>query len=291
MGIHPLASVSPKAKLAADVEIGPFCVIESDVSIGAGCRLEGRVSVKSGTILGENNLLAEGSTVGGRPQHTAANAHCGRLVIGNGNTFRENVTVHRAMKESEATTIGNNNFLMVNAHVAHDCRIGDNSVLVNNVMLGGHVEIGSRVILGGAAGVHQFCRVGSMAMVGGQAHVIQDVPPFVTVDGLTSRIVGLNLIGLRRNGCSSEEIKQLKSLYRILYRSGKTWKDILQSLNAEFTDGLPGEFTRFLQSTKRGIVSERRSGSGRPALQVLDAEDVDNEDRDEEIRPFRISAG
>ncbi len=291
MSIHPLACVSPQAKIAADAVIGPFCVIEADVRVGSGCRLENRVTLKSGTELGENNILCEGAVLGGRPQHTSAQGACGRLMIGNNNTIRENATLHLAMKESGATVVGNNNFIMVNAHVGHDSVIGDNNILVNNVMLGGHVQIGNRVNLGGAAAVHQFCRIGSMAMVGGQAHIIQDVPPFVTVDGLTSRIVGLNLIGLRRNGCSSEEIKQLKAQYRVLYRSGKTWKDILVTLNTEFSEGMCGDLTRFLQSTKRGIVSERRSGSGRPALRVLDAEDVDNEDSDEEIRPFRAQVG
>ena len=289
MSIHPLACVSSRAIIAADVDIGPFCVVEPDVRIGSGCRLQGHVTIKSGTELGVNNIVCEGAVLGGKPQHTAAPENSGRLVIGHGNTIREHVTLHRALKESGTTIVGNGNFIMVNVHIGHDCVIGDNNVLVNNVMLGGHVHIGDRVNLGGAAAVHQFCRIGSMAMVGGQAHVVQDVPPFVAVDGLTSRIVGLNLIGLRRNGCSVDEIKQLKAMYRILYRSGRPWKEILAALHAEYVFGLPGELTGFLQTTKRGIVSERRSGSGRPALRVLDAEDVDNEDYNEEIRPFRAS--
>ena len=291
MSIHPLACVSSKATIAADVKIGPFCVIEPDVRIASGCRLGGHVTIKSGTELGENNIVCEGVVLGGGPQHTAAPISNGRLVIGHGNTIREHATLHRAMKESNTTIVGNGNYIMVNAHVGHDCRIGDHNVIVNNVMLGGHVHVGNRVNLGGAAAVHQFCRVGSMAMVGGQAHIIQDVPPFVTVDGLTSRIVGLNLIGLRRNGCGTDDIKQLKALYRVLYRSSKPWKEILAILNAEYSIGLPGELTEFLHATKRGIVSERRSGSGRPALRVIEVEDVDNEDYDEEIRPFRASVG
>jgi UDP-N-acetylglucosamine acyltransferase len=291
MSIHPLAYVSSKASIAAAVELGPFCVIESEVRIGSGCRLSGHVTIKSGVELGENNTIGEGTVIGGAPQHTSAPAQCGRLMIGNNNVIREHATLHRALKESATTIIGNHNYIMVNAHIGHDCVLGDNNVLVNNVMLGGHVHIGDRVNLGGAAGVHQFCRIGSMAMIGGQAHVIQDVPPFVTVDGLTSRIVGLNLIGLRRNGCSPEDIRQIKAQYRILYRSGRTWKEILAILQAEYSVGRPGELTEFLLTTKRGIVSERRSGSGRPALRVIEAEDVDNEDLEEEIRPFRANVG
>lgn len=264
MKIDPLAVVSSRAKIGADVEIGPFCIVEDDVCIGDGCRLESHVVIKSGTILGEGNQLGNGIVIGGSPQHTAARPPFGRVVIGNRNTLRESVTIHRAMKESEATIIGDDNYLMVNAHLGHDVRVGNNSVLVNNVMCGGHVQIGNNVNLGGASAVHQFCRVGSLAMVGGQAHVIQDVPPFVTVDGLTSRIVGLNQIGLRRNGKSTEEIRTLKAAYRLIYRSGLPWKEILRKMQEEYAVGPGAEMTQFLLSTKRGIVSERRSAAQAP---------------------------
>lgn len=264
MKINPLAVVSSRAKIGADVEIGPFCIIEDNVSIADGCRLDSNVTVKSGSILGEGNHLSSGVVIGGLPQHTAARPPFGQVVIGHRNTFREGVTIHRAMKESEATTIGNDNYLMVNAHLGHDVRIGNNNVLVNNVMCGGHVQIGNNINLGGASGVHQFCRIGSLAMVGAQAHVIQDVPPFVTVDGLTSRIVGLNQIGLRRNGKTTEEIRTLKAVYRLLYRSGLPWKEILRKMQEEYAVGPGAEMTQFLLSTKRGIVSERRSAAQAP---------------------------
>ena len=290
MNIHPQAIVSAKVKLGVDVEIGPFCIIEDDVCIGDGCRLESHVTIKQGTTLGQGNHLCSGAVIGGMPQHTAASGRCGQVLIGDRNTFRENTTVHRAMKECDATTIGDENFFMVNAHVAHDCSVGNLNVLVNNVMLAGHVKLGNRAILGGGAGVHQFCRVGSLAMIGAQAHVMQDVPPFVTVDGLTSRIVGLNQIGLRRNGRTTEEIKTLKEVYRLVFRSGLTWKAILEKLQTEYSIGPGAEMTQFLLTTKRGIVSERRS-AGRNPLRLIDAKDGEQDANREDIRPLRINVG
>lgn len=287
MSIDPHAVVSSHAKIGTDVEIGPFCIVEPNVEIGSGCRLESNVTVKSGTILGENNHLHSGIVIGGPPQHTSATGPFGNVVIGNNNVFRENVTIHRAMKESSATIIGNECFFMVNAHVAHDCIVGNNVVLVNNVMLAGHVQVGNRANLGGAAAVHQFCRVGSMAMIGGQAHVIQDVPPFVTVDGLTSRIVGLNQIGLRRNGKTTEEIKTLKTVYRLVFRSGLAWKEILERMQKEHSIGPGAEVTQFLLGTKRGIVSERRSAIRRP-LRLHSNEESDEED---DIKMLKVAVG
>ncbi|MDR2704141.1 MAG: acyl-ACP--UDP-N-acetylglucosamine O-acyltransferase [Planctomycetaceae bacterium] len=294
MSINPHAIVHSLAKIGANVEIGAFCVIESDVVIGDGCRLDSNVTIKQGVVIGKENHLCTGTIIGGRPQHTAIKCDCGGICIGNNNVFRENVTIHRAIKESDRTTIGDNNYLMVNAHVAHDCKVGNDNVLVNNVMLAGHVQVGNRVNLGGAVGVHQFCRIGSLAMVGGLARVIQDVPPFVTVDGLTGRICGLNQIGLRRSGRTVEEIRILKEVYRLVFRSGLTWKEILKKLEEDYSIGPGAEMTQFLAATKRGIVSERHSVFRTP-LRLLDAENDDknenDNDNENEIRTIRVNAG
>jgi len=262
VGTHPLALVSPKARIGRDVEIGPFCVIESGVTIGDGCKLESRVVVKQGTRLGPDNHIAEGAVIGGMPQHINMPDRPGQVVIGSGNTIRENVTVHRALEEDEATTIGDNNLLMVNVHIAHDCRVGNNTIFANNAMLAGHVTVGDRAYLSGAAAVHQFCRIGSLAMVGGQSHVNKDVPPYVTVDGLSSYVVGLNQIGLRRAGYSSEDIRRLKEAYRVIYRSSLTWNEILGRLKEEFSEAPAAQFYQFLSTTTRGITSERRPPPG-----------------------------
>ena len=282
--ISPFAVVSPEAQIGNNVEIGHFCLIEPGTTIGNGCQLAPHVVVKSGVTIGENNLFGEGSVIGGAPQHISASPPFGRVRIGNGNVFREHTTVHCSLKESGTTVIGNENYLMVNAHVAHDCIIGNNNTLVNNVMLGGHVVVGNRAVLGGGAAIHQNCRVGSLAMVGGQAHVVQDIPPFVTVDGLTSKVVGLNLIGLRRSGRTAEEIKILKSAYFTLYRNGLTWKETLQIFEENYSTGPAAELTQFLLATERGIVRDRTAC--RSQLRVVEPDEAAS--NDEETAPARI---
>jgi len=260
--IHPTAIVSPDAEICPDVEIGPFCVVEPDVTIEGGCRLASRVVVKSGTRMGPGNQVFEGAVLGGLPQHVHIPERPGKVVIGAGNTIRENVTIHRALEEDEATIVGDTNLLMVNVHLAHDCRVGNNTIFTNNAMLAGHVTVGDRAYVSGAVAVHQFCRIGSLAMVGGQSHIVKDVPPYVTVDGLSSYVVGLNQIGLRRAGYSAAEIRRLKDAYRVIYRSGLTWNEILARLRDEFAEGLAALYYQFLSTTTRGIVCERRLPPG-----------------------------
>ena len=182
----------------------------------------------------------------------------GRLTIGDDNTLREHVTIHRALHAGTATTIGNNNLLMVNVHVAHDCQVGNHTIIANNAMLAGHVELADRAYLSGAVGIHQFCRVGSYAMVGGQARVVKDIPPFVTIDGASTLVVGLNQVGLRRNGFTSEQIDEIKAAYRLIYRSGLNWSEMLQRLAQEFSEGPAAQFLPFFQGGRRGFTPERR---------------------------------
>ena len=146
--------------------------------------------------------------------------------------------------------------------MAHDCHLGNHVILTNNVMLAGHVTVADRAYLSGAAGVHQFCRIGTLAMVGGQAHLSQDVPPYVTVDGLSSLAVGLNKIGLRRAGYGTAVIQDLMAAYRVIYRSGLRWVEILEQLRTRFPIGPAALFYEFLSTTARGIVSERRAPPG-----------------------------
>jgi UDP-N-acetylglucosamine acyltransferase len=257
--ISPNAVIAAGAEIGADVEIAPFCVVETGAVIGDHCQLDPHSVIKSGVRLGSHNRVGSGTIIGGAPQHITAQPPFGNVVIGDNNTFRENITIHRAIKDGNTTVIGNNNYLMANAHVAHDCVLGDNNVLVNNTMLGGHVHVANRVNFGGGTAVHQFCRIGSLVMLGGQTHVVQDVPPFMMVDGLTSRIVGLNLIGLRRNGRTTEDIKTIKAAYMLLYRSGLTWREILDDFQNLYSTGPAAEIATFLKDTQRGIVSERHS--------------------------------
>jgi UDP-N-acetylglucosamine acyltransferase len=267
--IHSSCVVSPRARIGRDVEMGPLCVIEAEVEIGDGCRLESHVVIKSGTILGAANYLAEGAILGGLPQHKRAMGDPGRLIVGQQNMIREHVTIHRGLTSHDETRLGDDNLLMVNAHIAHDCQLGNQTILANNVMLAGHVTVGDRAYLSGAVAVHQYCRIGAFAMVGGQAHIVKDVPPFVTVDGLSSRIVGLNLVGLRRAGFDADELVVLKRAYRLAFRSGLRWEVMLKQLAAEHPTGHGAELHRFLSLTKRGCIPER-SLPRRAALRLHD---------------------
>ena len=255
MNIHPLAVVSPQAQIGCDVRIGPFAVVEDDVVIGDGCQLACHSVVKSGTRLGPKNVLAEGAVIGGLPQHVRCPNSIGRVEIGQGNTFREFVTVHRALKPEVATTMGDGNFLMAGAHVAHDCIVGSNVIMANNCLLAGHVTVGDRSFLSGAVAVHQFCRVGSMAMIGGHARVVRDVPPYVTIDGITGEVVGLNLVGLKRNGFTSDQIVVLKAAYRLIYRSGLPWREMLERLSSEFAEGPAAAMVEFLHGGSRRLLT------------------------------------
>jgi UDP-N-acetylglucosamine acyltransferase len=270
--ISPLAVVSPEAQIGNNVEIGHFCLIEPGVTIGNGCKLSSHVVIKSGVTIGSNNQFGEGSVIGGAPQHVSAPPPFGQIYIGDGNVFREHTTVHCSLKTSGMTIIGNENYLMVGAHIAHDCVVGNNNILVNGVMLGGHVIVGNRAMLGGGAAVHQHCRVGSLAMIGGQARVVQDVPPFMTVDGQTGLIVGLNLVGLRRSGRTSEDMKTLKGAYFTLYRHGQTWQETLRIFQENYSTGPVAELTQFLMSSKRGIIRER--AASRSQLRVIESDEA-----------------
>ena len=258
MNIHPLAIVSPHASLGQGTTVGPFSIIEPDVVLGTGCTLAARVAIKNGTILGDDNTVHEGAVLGGCPQHANMPERLGRVIIGSHNTFRENVTVHRALKEEAATRIGNHSLLMVGAHVAHDCSVGDQVVLANNVLLGGFVSVADRAFLSGAVAVHQFCRIGPLAMIGGCARVVQDVPPYVMVDGHSGLIVGLNLVGLRRNDFTPEDVAQLKAAYRLIYRRGLRWVEVLEALEREFPSGPASHFQPFFSQGTRGFIQERR---------------------------------
>lgn len=277
--IHPLAVVSPDAELGVNTVIGPFSVVESGARIGAGCTLASHVVVKSGVTLGEENVIAEGVVIGGLPQHASPPGPPGEVIIGNGNVFRENVTIHRSLYPGKATVVGNHCFVMVGVHFAHDCTIGDRVIFANNAILGGHVTVGEKAFVSGNVAVHQFCRIGRQSMVGGLARITRDVPPFVTVDGHTGRVCGLNLIGLRRGGMAASDIVQIKAAYRMLYRSGLIWAELLKQLQEQFATGPAAELFEFVNSSKRGIIPERRMPTSSVRLQIDEDGDADSDDQ------------
>lgn len=255
--VHPTAVISPTAQVGVNFTAGPYAIVEPGAVLGDNCTLGSHAVVKSGVSLGSSNTLHEGAVLGGTPQHLGAGDQLGRLRIGDGNTFREHVTVHRGCSPSGDTVVGDRNMVMVNAHIAHDCRIGNHTIIANNVMLAGHVELGDRVYAAGAVGVHQFCRIGRNVMLGGAARLKRDVPPFLMLDGDSTAVAGLNLVGLRRAGFSSEEIRQLKQAYRIIYRSQLAWDQVIETLETQFRSGPASEFAPFLRDSQRGIAQAR----------------------------------
>jgi UDP-N-acetylglucosamine acyltransferase len=259
VSIHPLANVSPDARLGVGVSIGAFASVEADVELGDHCMVASGAVIKSGVKAGMNNEFCEHSVIGGAPQHAGRPQHIGRVVIGENNVFREYVTVHRALKPETATTVGNGNYMMANVHFGHDCTVGNNAIFANGAMLGGHVSVSDRAFVSGAVAVHQFCRIGRLAMVGGHARVVQDVPPFMLLDGQSGCIVGLNVVGLRRSGHTAEDIASLKAAYRLIYRRGLPWKDVLETLRRDFPAGPPTQLLEFLSSGTRGFAQERRA--------------------------------
>jgi UDP-N-acetylglucosamine acyltransferase len=256
------------------VKVGPFSVIEPGVEIGDNTTLASRSVIRTGTTLGRDNIVCEGAVLGGMPQHLHMPEFPGRVVIGDGNVIRENVTVHRAMEADNVTRIGNGCLLMVGAHVAHDCMLGNNVILTNNSMLGGHVAVEDKAYISGGVAVHQFCRIGRLAMVGGLARVRQDVPPYVMIDGGSTMVVGLNRVGLRRAGFTPQQVVDLKEAYRVIYRSGLPWEELLDTLQTRFSDGPAADFlTFFLGGNARGFVQERRTPPGATVRIVRDEQE------------------
>lgn len=258
MSIHPLAVVSPEAKLGVGVKVGAFAIVESDVVLGDFCTVASGAVLKSGVTAGCHNEFCEHAVIGGAPQHAARPKSIGRLTIGDHNVFREYVTVHRALKPGVSTVIGDMNFIMASAHVGHDAVLGNNIIFANGSLLGGHVIVEDRAFVSGAVAVHQFCRIGRLAMVGGHARVVQDVPPYMLIDGMSGCVVGLNIVGLKRSGHGPQEISDLKAAYRIIYRRGLPWAEVLSTLRREFPSGPVAHVHEFLSKGSRGFSQERR---------------------------------
>ena len=259
MSIHPLAVVSPEARLGVGVRVGPFATIEADVELGDFCTVASGAVIKAGVKAGCHNEFGEHTVIGGAPQHVARPENIGRVVIGDHNVFREFATVHRALKPGTVTSVGNHNYVMANAHFGHDSVVGNNCIFANAALLGGHVTVEDRAFVSGAVAVHQFCRIGRLAMVGGHARVVQDVPPYMLLDGQSGCVVGLNVVGLRRSGHSADDIAMLKTAYRTIYRRGLPWREVLETLRAEFAAAPVAHLHAFLSGGSRGFAQERRA--------------------------------
>ena len=233
--ISPQAVVHPQAIIADDVSIGPFCTVGPHVQIGSGTRLANNVTVVGHVVLGEHNTLFPNVVIGDEPQDISYDGSPTRVEVGNHNVFREGVTVNRATtKEEGVTRIGHYNYFMSCSHIAHDCQIGDHVIMANGALLGGHTRVQNRAILSGNVGVHHFVTIGAYSFVGGLSRIVHDVPPFMLVDGNPSVVRCVNLVGLKRQGFTQEEIASLSESHRLIYRAKmglRHAREILESHN------------------------------------------------------------
>ncbi len=253
--IHPTAIIHPKAKLDSTVCVGPYAVIDESVELGANCVVGPQVHLTGNTNAGVHNRFHTGCVIGDAPQDLKYKDEPTRVLIGDHNVFREHVTVNRSNKLNEETVIGSHNFLMANSHVGHNCRLGDNIVLANGALLAGHVTVADRAFISGNCLVHQFCRVGTLAFMQGGSAISMDLPPF-TVASRSNAMCGLNTVGLRRGGFSSEERQELRQLYHALFRSGKNLREAHGAASQEFTSPPARIMLEFIAAAKRGVCSD-----------------------------------
>lgn len=218
--LSPQAAVDPRAELADDVFVGPFCTIGPQVRVGAGTRLENSVTLMGRVTLGCDNVVYPGAVIGGAPQDLSYRGGETQVVVGDGNVLREGVTINRGTeKEDGLTVVGSHNYLMAGCHVAHDCRLGDHIVIANNTLLGGHVHVHDHATLSGGIGVNHFATIGAYSFTAGLSRVLHDVPPFLLVEGDPARPRCVNTVALKRNGFALDAIEALAEAHRLLYRA------------------------------------------------------------------------
>jgi UDP-N-acetylglucosamine acyltransferase len=254
--IDPRAVVDPGAEIAEGVEIGPFAVIGPGVRIGAGSWIGPHAVVKGPTVLGRNTRVFQFASIGDAPQDRKYAGEPTRLVVGDGNVFREFCSINRGTVGGRGeTTIADDCLFMAYSHVAHDCIVGSHCIMSNCTALAGHVELGDWVILSGYAGVHQFTKIGAHAFLANNAAVTRDVPPYLLVAGSPAEPKGINSEGLKRRGFDATQIANIKNAYRVLYRSGLKLAEAagqLRALVASQPELAP--FVDFLAASERSII-------------------------------------
>jgi len=255
--IDSTARISPTARIEGDVEIGPNVIVGDHSVIGSGTRILANAVIGPWTTLGQDNIIHYGAIIGHDPQDFGYGGEESRLEVGSGNCFREYVTIHRGNREGTATVIGDNNYFMVQSHVAHNCSIGNNVILAGGALLAGHVTMEDRVIVSGNCVVHQFCRIGTLSMMRGLSRTSRDVPPFCIMDE-THTVRTINLVGLRRNGFDSGRVRAIKNAFKVLFRGGPNMRENLAAVEAEpeVTEDVR-YLLDFIKSSKRGVCFGR----------------------------------
>ncbi|MGQ9659615.1 MAG: acyl-ACP--UDP-N-acetylglucosamine O-acyltransferase [Thermochromatium sp.] len=260
MRIHPTAIVEDGAQLHETVTVGPYSIIESGAVIGEGCRIESHVRIFGVTRMGAHNRVCHGATLGAEPQDLGFTPKKAKpLIIGDHNHFKECVNISGGVKSEGGTRIGNHNYWMAFSHAGHDCIVGDHNVFANTATLAGHVEVGDHCFLSGQVAVHQFCRIGSYVMIGGVTGVAQDIPPYLLANGQRARLMGLNVVGLRRHGFSQEQRSCIKAVYRLILRSGLPLEQALRRAEAEHPGPETAQIVAFIRASRRGIATFDRT--------------------------------
>ena len=254
--IHPTAVIAADARIADGVEIGAYSIVGSQVSIDSGTRIWPHVVISGPCSIGRDNRIYSFCSVGEAPQDKKYAGEDTRLIIGDRNTIRESCTLNRGtLQDKHETRIGDDNWIMAYVHVAHDCIVGNHTILANNVTLAGHVEVGDHAILGGFTKAHQFCRIGTHAFCGMDSSLNRDVPPYVTASGHFATPRGVNTEGLKRRGFDREQVRNIRSAYRVLYRSELKLEEAL----AQLEERLPEQpelavLVKFLRASTRSII-------------------------------------
>lgn len=260
--VHETAVVDARAELGEGVEVGPHAVIGPEVEIGVDCEIGAGAQIYGPTVIGVENRVFPQATVGFEPQDLKYEHETVRLEVGDRNSFREFCTIHRGTGVGGGvTTIGSDNLFMVYSHVAHDCHIGSSTIFVNNATLAGHVVVGDHATIGAFSAVHQFCRVGQYAYIGGYTVLTLDALPFVKTVGQTPRVYGINHVGLKRKGFSTERIKLLRELYRLLVRNGLNTTQAIEAIREKYPEDPDAlAWVEFVETSHRGVARKLPDG-------------------------------
>src|SRR3954452_12665623 len=253
--IHATAVVDAGAEIGSGVVIGPYSVIGPDVILGPNCWLQHHVTLSGPSRIGSDNKFYAYCSIGQQSQDLKYRGEPTYLEIGDGNTFREFVTVNRSTAGTGKTQIGSRGNFLAYSHIGHDCVVGNEVVFSNNGTLAGHVQVGDNAIMGGLTAVHQFCRIGRFAITGGCSKIVQDVPPFMIADGNPAEVRGINLVGLERNGFTPEAVKRIKEAFRLIYRSNYNTRQAIDAIAKELPESEEiSQIVDFIQQSERGII-------------------------------------